>query len=132
VEACAGIVLVAELFLAYNYYMIKILLRFLIIAGAIYLISNYISGIAVRDTTTLLIVAAVWSLIIMLIRPVLKVLTFPLTLVTLGLFSFVLNAVLFYAMTYFVPGFTVAGIVPALVGSAILSFVSSLSDHLLG
>lgn len=131
-EACAGIVLVAELFLAYNYYMIKILLRFLIIAGAIYLISNYISGIAVRDTTTLLIVAAVWSLIIMLIRPVLKVLTFPLTLVTLGLFSFVLNAVLFYAMTYFVPGFTVAGIVPALVGSAILSFVSSLSDHLLG
>ncbi len=112
--------------------MIKILLRFLIIAGAIYLISNYISGIAVRDTTTLLIVAAVWSLIIMLIRPVLKVLTFPLTLVTLGLFSFVLNAVLFYAMTYFVPGFTVAGIVPALVGSAILSFVSSLSDHLLG
>ena len=110
--------------------MIKILLRFLLVAGAIFLISTYISGIVVRDTTTILIVAAVWSLIIMLVRPVLKVLTFPLTLVTLGLFSFVLNAVLFYAMTYFVPGFHVTGILSALIGSAILSFVSSAVDHL--
>lgn len=112
--------------------MIKILLRFLIIAGAVYLIARYISGIHVEDTNTILIVAAVWSLIIMLIRPVLKVLTFPLTLITLGLFSFVLNAFLFYAMTYVVPGFTVAGIIPALIGSVILSFVSSTADHLLG
>ena len=109
----------------------KLLLRFLIIAATVYLISAYISGIHANSTNTILIVALVWSLIIMLVRPVLKVLTFPLTLITLGLFSFVLNAVLFYAMTYFVPGFTVAGVVPALVGSAILSCVSSAAHHLL-
>jgi putative membrane protein len=111
--------------------MTKLVIRFLLSAAAIYLIARYIPGIAVRDTQTILIVAGVWSLIIMFVRPVLKVLTFPLTLVTLGLFSFVLNALLFALMAYVVPGFSVSGILPALIGSVVLSFVSSTADHLL-
>lgn len=112
--------------------MIKLILKFAIVAAAIYAIAMYVPGIGVDTTQTILIVAAVWSIIIMLVRPVLRVLTFPLTLITLGLFSFVLNAALFFAMTYVVPGFTVDGIVPAVIGSAILSAVSYIADHLLG
>lgn len=111
--------------------MLKFALRFILVAAAVYLIATYIPGITVRDNTTILIVAAVWSLIVMFVRPVLRVLTFPLTLITLGLFSFVLNAILFAAMEFLVPGFSIAGIIPAILGSLILSFVSSVGDHLL-
>lgn len=111
--------------------MIKLALKFLISAAAVYLIATYISGIHAASTQTVLIVALVWSLIILLVRPVLKVLTFPITLITLGLFSFVLNALLFFAMTYVVPGFSVDGIFPAVIGSVLLSAASSIADHLL-
>lgn len=111
--------------------MLKIALRFLIVAVAIYVIAANVPGIAVKDTNTILIVAAVWSAILMVVRPVLRVLTFPLTLLSFGLFSFVLNALLFYGMVFVVPGFHVSGVVAALIGSALLSFVSSAADHLL-
>jgi putative membrane protein len=109
--------------------MFKLALKFAISAVAVYLIATYIPGIHVDSTKTILIVALVWSLIAMFVRPVLKVLTFPITLITLGLFSFVLNALLFAAVAYMVPGFAVSGIIPALIGSIILSFASSLAEH---
>lgn len=112
--------------------MLKLVLKFLVIAAAVYGIATYVDGISVDTTQTILIVAAVWSVIILLIRPVLRVLTFPLTLLTLGLFSFVLNAALFFGMTYLVPGFSVDGIMSAVIGSFILSAVSYVADHLLG
>ena len=111
--------------------MVKLVLKFAITTGVIYLIATYISGITVADTQTVLFVALAWSLITLLVRPVLKVLTFPITLITFGLFSFVLNALLFFGMTYIVPGFSVDGVIPALIGSALLSAASSVVDHLL-
>ena len=110
--------------------MIKLIIKFAVTAVAVYLIAMYVSGIHADSTKTILIVAAVWSLIVLLIRPVLKILTFPITLITFGLFSFVLNAVLFGAMAYLVPGFTVAGVIPALIGSIALSIASSVANHL--
>lgn len=112
--------------------MMKLIFRFGIIALAVYLIATYIEGINATDTKTILITAALWSVIVLLIRPVLKILTFPLTLITFGLFSFVLNALLFFGMAYIVPGFSVEGVIPAVVGSAILSLVSSFADHIFG
>lgn len=103
--------------------------KFCIAAIAVYLIAKYIPGITVSGTYTIFIVALVWSLITMFVRPVLKILTFPITLITLGLFSFILNAILFAAMAFFVPGFTVTGIIPAFVGSIILSLATSLAEH---
>jgi putative membrane protein len=73
---------------------------------------------------SLFLVALVWSVIVLVIRPVLSILTLPITLITLGLFSFILNALLFYAMTYVVPGFVVEGFVPALLGALVLSIAS--------
>jgi putative membrane protein len=109
--------------------LMRLLFKFAISALAVYLIAKYIPGIHVTNNQTILIVALVWSLITMFIRPVLKILTFPITLVTLGLFSFILNAILFFSMTFVVGGFHVDGFIPALIGSIILSFISSLAEH---
>src|SRR3989344_5152410 len=73
---------------------------------------------------TTLLVALVWSVISMVVKPVLHVLTFPITVITFGLFSFVLNALLFWAMTLIVPNFFVAGFGAALLGALVLSILS--------
>ena len=100
-------------------------LRFLGTAAAVYLTINLVPGIRVAGGwTTILLIALVWSVIVMIIRPVLSILTLPITILTLGLFSFVLNAFLFYAMTLIVPGFAVAGFFPALFGALVLSILS--------
>ena len=106
--------------------MLKLLLHVVATAGAILLIARYIPGIAVADLTTAVIVALVWGLISLTVKLVLKLLTLPINILTLGLFSLVLNALLFWLVAVFVPGFTVAGFIPALEGSVILSLVSGI------
>jgi putative membrane protein len=104
--------------------MIKILIRILITAGALLLIANFVPGIMVAGFWTALIVALLWGIIGVTIKPVLSLLTLPINLITLGLFSFVVNALLFWLLAAFVPGFSISGFIPALEGSVILSLVS--------
>jgi putative membrane protein len=104
--------------------MIKILIRVLVTAAALLLIAQYIPGIAVASFYTAVIVAVLWGIISLTVKPILTILTLPITILTLGLFSFVLNALLFWLLALFVPGFTVAGFVPALEGSLILMIVA--------
>lgn len=102
-----------------------ILIQFIATAGAVFLIAENISGITVEGGyPTIFFVALVWSLITLVIKPVLSVLTLPLTFITLGAFALVLNAFLFIAMEWVIPGFRVDGFLPALAGSLILSFVA--------
>ncbi|HWB33939.1 MAG TPA: phage holin family protein [Candidatus Paceibacterota bacterium] len=104
--------------------MLKIIARVIIVAAALLLIANFVPGIAVASFTTALIAALVWGIMGLTIRPILKLLTLPVTILTFGLFSFVLNALMFWLLAAFVPGFTVAGFVPALEGSLILMIVT--------
>ena len=107
-------------------------LRYLGTVAAVMLTVNLVPGISVSGGwTTLFLVALVWSVIVMVVRPVLALLTLPITIITLGLFSFVLNAFLFYAMTWIVPGFTVTGFFPALLGALVLSIVSWFINKIL-
>lgn len=107
-------------------------LRYLGTVAAVMLTVNLVPGIAVvGGWTTILLVALVWSVIVMVIRPVLSILTLPITVLTLGLFSFVLNALLFWAMTLIVPGFAVAGFIPALLGALVLSIFTWLIEKIL-
>lgn len=109
-----------------------LLLRIAGLAVAIYLVVQNVPGIAVSEGwVTIGVLALVWSVITLIIRPVLKVLTFPITILTFGLFSFVLNALLFWAMTLVVPSFHVAGFVPALIGAFVLSVCTWFLDTLL-
>jgi len=101
------------------------IIRFLGTVAAVYLTVNLVPGITVAGGwTTILLVALVWSVITLVIRPVLSILTLPITIITFGLFSLVLNALLFYAMTLVIPGFEVSGFFAALLGAIALSIVS--------
>src|SRR4029078_9913685 len=94
--------------------------RFLAVAVAVYLTINLVPGISVAGGwETILIVALVWSVIITVIKPVLTILSLPITILTLGLFHLVLNALLFWGMAAIVPGFSVSGFWPALLGSIV-------------
>src|SRR3990167_9979330 len=97
-------------------------LKYLGTVAAVALTVNLVPGVThTGGWTTILLVAVVWSVITLIIRPVLSILTLPITIITFGLFSFVLNAFLFWFLATFIAGFTVAGFIPALVGSAILA-----------
>ncbi|MEK7133977.1 MAG: phage holin family protein [Patescibacteria group bacterium] len=101
------------------------ILRYLGTVAAVYLTVSIVPGIMVAGGwITILLVALVWSVITMVIRPVLSILMLPITIVTLGLFSFILNALLFWAVTLIVPGFTVAGFGAALLGALVLSILT--------
>ena len=101
------------------------ILRYLAIVAAVYLTVNLVPGIVVTGGwPTDLLIALVWSVIITVIKPVLNILSLPITIITLGLFSLVVNALLFWGMAWVVPGFSVAGFWPALLGSIVLSIFS--------
>ena len=103
--------------------------RFIAVAVAVYLTVNLVPGISIAGGwTTLLLVSLVWSVIITVVRPVLSILALPISIITLGLFHFVLNALLFWGMELIVPGFDVAGWWPALFGSIVLSVFSWLIE----
>lgn len=107
-------------------------LKFLGTAAAVLLTVNFVPGIMVTGGwITILLAALVWSVITLVIRPVLSILTLPVTLITFGLFSFILNALLFWAMTLVVPGFAVAGFWSALLGALVLSLLTWLIHKVL-
>src|SRR6185437_14642971 len=93
-------------------------------AVTLLLISEYVPGILVESFYTAVVVAILWGILGLTVRPVLKLLTLPINILTLGLFSFVLNALLFWLLATFVAGFHVYGFIPALEGSVILAIVA--------
>ena len=107
-------------------------LRYLGTAAAVLLTVYLVPGVSITGGwINILLLALVWSVIVMVIKPVLSILTLPFTLVTFGLFSLILNALLFWAMTLIVPGFAVAGFIPALLGAIVLSVLSWLIHQIL-
>lgn len=109
--------------------MTKPLIYVLSVALTLLMLSQLGIGIAVSGLYTAVVVAAIWGLLGLTIRPLLSLLTLPINIITFGLFSFVLNALLFWFVASFVEGFTVAGFIPALLGSVVLSLVSSVIHH---
>jgi putative membrane protein len=99
---------------------------------AILLAAYILRGIDVADPLTAVIVAVVLGLLNSFIKPILVLLTIPITIVTLGLFLFVINIVIVKWAASLVPGFTVDGWVSALFFSLLVSFVSSIIEAILG
>ncbi len=103
-------------------FLIKFILKVVAIAAAIILTITYVPGITISGGyITLALVALMWTAIITIIRPVLKIVALPFSLLTFGLSSIIINAALFWVMTQVIPGFTVEGILPILFGSFILA-----------
>ena len=101
--------------------MLKILLRWLLLACALLLVAHLYQGVEVKSFGAAMLAALVLGLLNSLLRPILVLLTLPVTLLTLGLFLFVINALMFWAAANILDGFAVAGFGAALIGSVLYS-----------
>lgn len=110
----------------------RIIIKWLLSAVALLAVAYLYSGVQVNSFGSALIAAAVIGLLNMIVRPVLVVLTLPVTIVTLGLFLFVINALLFWAASGLLSGFHVNGFLAALLGSLLYSAVGLLIETVLG
>jgi len=110
----------------------KLLIRILITSGLVLLIARFMPGVHVADFTTALIVAVVLGLLNVFIKPILVILTLPVTILTLGLFLFVINAIIILLCTNIVGGFKVGSFFTALLFSIILSISQSIVFKIIG
>lgn len=110
----------------------NLIVRFLLNGVAVLATAYLLPGASVDTFWTALIVALVLALVNLFIKPVLIVLTIPITLFTLGLFLLVINALMIMLTDYLVSGFTVKNFWWALLFSLILSLINSLFDDLIG
>ena len=106
----------------------KIIVRWILLAAALLLVANLYSGVQVTSFGSALIAAFVLGLFNTLVRPLLVLLTLPVTLITLGLFLFVINALMFWASASVLSGFNVTGFGAALIGSLLYSLCGMVID----
>jgi len=110
--------------------MLALLIRWLLNAAALLLVAYLYPGVAVASFFSAMIAALILGLVNAVVRPILVILTLPVTLLTLGLFLFVINALLFWFVAEIVQGFHVTGFVAALVGSILYSLVTLVINWL--
>ncbi|MEG1024497.1 phage holin family protein [Flavobacterium plurextorum] len=110
----------------------KLLLRLLVTAALVLLIANFLTGVHVASFTTAIIVAVVLGLLNLFIKPILVILTLPVTVITLGLFLLVINAIIILLCTNIVGGFAVDSFWTALWFSVILSILQSITYKIVG
>lgn len=101
----------------------NLLIRWFLSALAFLAISKILPGVHVDSIYTALILAFFWGIASVVIRPVLILLTLPITILTLGLFTLVINGFLFWLLSTFVKGFVVSGFGTAILGAMILSVI---------
>jgi putative membrane protein len=109
----------------------KLLIVWIINALALLALPYLFDSIKIDSFVTAMIVALVLGLVNAVIRPILVLLTLPVTILTLGLFIFVLNGLMFWLVASFVEGFAVAGFWPAVFGAIAYSVISWLASALL-
>jgi putative membrane protein len=103
-------------------FIVRLLISGIVAFGLSYLLP----GIHIDNFTTALLVALVLSILDAIVKPILVIFTFPITIITFGLFLFVVNAIIIWMATKFVKGFTVDGFWWAILFSLLLSIITSL------
>jgi putative membrane protein len=104
----------------------KYILRLLLSAIAVVVLSKVLPNVSVDTYTTALIVAVSLSLLNFIVRPILVILTLPVTIITFGLFLLVINAIIIKLADHFIDGFSVDGWLWAIVFSLLLSILQSI------
>ena len=102
------------------------ILKILLTALAVLLLAYLLPGISVDSFVTSIVVAIVLALLRFVVKPILILLTLPITIITFGLFLLIINAIIILMVDYFVGGFNVDGIWYALIFSLLLSFFQSI------
>lgn len=108
------------------------LVRLLVSAFALWVASAIVSGFDIDGLGTLLLTALVLGFVNAIIRPILVILTLPITLLTLGLFLLVVNAATLGLTAWLIPGFSISGFLPALVGVIVISVASTIASWFVG
>ena len=109
----------------------KLIFRILLSALAVVLLAKFLPGIFVDSYVTAIIVAIVLSLLNFLVKPILVILTLPITIITLGIFLLFINGIIILLADYFITGFEVSNIWWALLFSLLLSILQSIFYTLL-
>jgi putative membrane protein len=107
-----------------------LLIRFLVSALALGATSYIVPGFHRGSVSDLLVAALILGVLNAIIRPILILLTLPINLLTLGLFTFVINAGMLKLTDYLVKGFQIDGFIAALIGAVVLSIISALINWL--
>ncbi len=108
-----------------------ILLKWLINALALYVTSYLVKGIQVSDAWALFLAAALLGILNAVIRPILIILTLPINIMTLGLFTFVINGLMLWMVSYLIKGFVITGFWPAILGALMISIISWIVNWLI-
>lgn len=111
--------------------MLKLAIKFILLGVAIYFLAGWLPGVHVSSLGSGIALAVVLALLNALVRPVLTLLTLPITLLTLGLFLLVVNGCIIYMADAFLTGFSVDSFLYAIVFSVVLSVVHSVVDSAL-
>jgi len=109
-----------------------IVIRMLIAMLGLFIASKLLPGVTISGTGTFILAALLLGLVNGLVRPIAFVLTLPLTIITLGLFLFVLNAAMFGLVAVLLDNFTIAGFWSAVFGAIIVSITSTVSSWCIG
>jgi putative membrane protein len=111
--------------------MLKLLLHWVLSAIALLIVAQFVHGFEVRGIVPALVAAVVIGLLNATVGLVLKIITFPLTIRTLGLFLLVINGLMIEVASAFVPGFNVHGMWPAFCGAVVLALLGMLFRSIL-
>ena len=112
--------------------IVQLLITWLVSAAAVWLSAQLIPGVHIASFGTAMVAAIVLGLVNALVRPILLLLTLPITFLTLGLFLLVVNAATVGLAAYLVDGFSINGFLPALLFSLVLTCVTSLLELVTG
>ena len=112
--------------------MIGFLLRLLVVAFSLWLAAELVPGIEVQGLWTLLGAALLLGIVNAVVRPLLVILTLPITVLTLGLFLLVVNAAMLGLVAWMFDNFTIAGFGPAVLGSIVVSLIGWFASYFIG
>lgn len=105
--------------------MIKMIIKWLIFAGII-MATCYLPGISVENFAFAMLIAAILTVINIFIKPILKLITFPINMLSLGLFNLVLNFGILYAISYFIPQYRIENFLSGFIASVGIAVAYSI------
>jgi putative membrane protein len=112
--------------------MFRFVFRVLFAAVGLYLAARFVPGISADGWTTLLIAGLLLGVVNAVVKPIVVILTFPITIITLGLFLLVVNGAMLWLVAWFLDGLVVKGLVAGIIGAIVVGVVSWIGQVLIG
>lgn len=110
----------------------KIILHWIIVSAAVYGLAYFVPNISVSIWWVSLIIGAILYFIHQIVKPIVKILTLPINIITLGLFSIFLNVLFFWFPSVIISGFKVQTLTAAFIGGIAISIINSITEKILG